>query len=100
MVRLGSFALILLSLPAAAWSAPPTEPRASKHTDSFQLPRSADDRRFAPKAPGRAEIAPNTHFGFGIYGLKPEKSYLQPATGREIDAPKQRRAAVGFSLKF
>lgn len=100
MVRLVAFALILLSLPDAAWSSPPTDARTSKQPDSYQLPRSANDRRFAPRTPGRAEIAPNTHFGFGIYGLKPERSYLQPTTGREINAPKQRRAAVGFSLKF
>jgi hypothetical protein len=48
----------------------------------------------------RAGVAPNAHLGFGMFGLKSEKALLQPATGREIDMRKQRRAAVGISLKF
>ena len=100
MVRLGSVALILLSLPAAAWSGPPAgaEPGQSR---SFHLPRPPADFRFvADERFGRTEIAPNAHIGFGMFGLKPEKSHLRPVTGREINIPKQRRAAVGFSLKF
>lgn len=98
MVRLASVALIVLSLPVAAWSKPPaTEPERVR---SFQLPPPAD-RQFTLDGPfGRKEIAPNTHFGFGMFGLKSDKTDLRPATGREIIAPKQRRAAVGFSLKF
>jgi hypothetical protein len=99
MVRPGSVALIVLSLPAAAWSNPPTAD--PERTRSFHLPRPVAEHRLAPDAPiGRLEIAPNAHFGFGMFGLKPEKTHLQPVTGREINAPKQRRAGVGFSLKF
>lgn len=101
MVRLGSVALIVLSLPAAAWSNPPATAESSGRTQSFHLPPTSDHHRFAPDGSvGRALIAPNTHFGVGIFGLKSEKSYLQPVTGREIDTRKQRRAGVGFSLKF
>lgn len=99
MVRPGSVALIALSLPAAAWSNPPTADPAPIR--SFHLPGPIFDHRLVPDAPiGRTEIAPNIQFGFGMFGLKPEKTHLQPVTGREINAPKQRRVAVGFSLKF
>lgn len=101
MVRLGSVALIVLSLPAAAWSNPPAAPEGSERPQSFHLPSASDHHRFAPDGPfGRAQIAPNTHFGVGMFGLKTEKTHLQPVTGREIDTRKQRRAGVGFSLKF
>lgn len=100
MVRLASAALILLSLPATAWSNPP-EAKAAGHKPSFQMPRPSSDYGLASETRiGRAEIAPNAHFGFGMFGLKSEKSPLRPVTVREINAPKQRRAAVGFSLKF
>lgn len=99
MVRLGSVALVLLLLPTAAWSKSPTTD--SDRARSFDLPQPSAYADLAPDRPiGRAEIAPNAHFGFGIFGMKSEKTHLQPATGREIDTRKQRRAAVGFSLKF
>jgi hypothetical protein len=98
MVRLGSVALIAISLPAAAWSNPPSS--SSEPLRTFHLPQPAADRFAREDRIGRTQIAPNTHFGFGMFGLKSEKSPLRPVTGREIDAPKQRRAAVGFSLRF
>lgn len=98
MVRMVPVALLIMSLPVAAWSKPPAADAGQRQT--FNLPRSSDHYRFAPGPAGRTEIAPNAHFGFGIFGMKSEKSFLQRVTGREIDAPKQRRAAVGFSLKF
>lgn len=100
MVRLAFVALIVL-LPTAAWSNPPASAEGSGRPQSFHLPPTSDHHRFAPDGSvGRALIAPNTHFGVGIFGLKSEKSYHQPVTGREIDTRKQRRAGVGFSLKF
>jgi hypothetical protein len=100
MIRLGVIALLATSFPAAAWSNPPAA-NEGPEAKSFHIPRFTAHHRFAPARPvGRAEIAPNAHFGFGIFGLKSERSYLQPVTGREIDTRKQRRAAVGFSLKF
>lgn len=100
MVRLGPVALIAMSLPAAALGNPPA-PVPPPLARSFYLPQpssefsDATDERF-----GRAQIAPNAHIGIGMFGLKPEKSALRPVTVREIDAPKQRRAAVGFLLRF
>ena len=99
MVRLTAVALFVLWLPATAWSNPPVAD-TSQDRNSYVLQSSAH-RHYAPEGPiGRAEVAPNAHVGFGMFGMKSERTYLQPVTGREIDAPKQRRAAVGFSLKF
>ena len=101
MVRLGSVALIALAMPTALWAGPPTSvpnPGSAKH---FHLPHLggsynySGDERF-----GRAQIAPNAQIGIGMFGLKSERSQLRPVTGRELDAPKHRRAAVGFSLRF
>lgn len=101
MIRLGSVALIVLSLPTSAWSNPPKTADQPAQKQSFHMPRPSTDYDLAPDGRiGRTEIAPNADFGFGMFGLKSEKSHLQPVTGREINTPKQRRAAVGFSLKF
>ena len=97
MVRLTCVALLALSLPAVAWSGPPAT--AAGKGRSFLLPQPHHRFESDPVI-GRAEIAPNATFGFGMFGLKYERSHLQPVTGREIDTRKQRRAAVGFSLKF
>lgn len=100
MVRLGSVAMILFSLPAAVWSAPRATAQNPDRTRSFHMPQPDHHANGPDAAIGRTQIAPNTHFGFGIFGLNSERSHLRPATGREIDARKQRRAAVGFSLQF
>ena len=100
MVRLGSVALMLIFLPVAAWSNPPESANAADRARSFHMPRPSQEFTFGTDHFGRAEIGPGAHFGFGIFGLKQERSHLRPVTVREIDAPKQRRPAVGFSLKF
>lgn len=98
MVRLGSVALFAMSLPAAAWGSPPSS-EISGPASSFQLPRPAGN--FAPVSEfGRARIAPNMRVGFGVFGLRPERNPLRPVTVQEINTPKQRRAAVGFSMQF
>jgi len=100
MVRLGAVALILSSLSAAASAGPREAAENTANATTFQLPKPSARFVASDERVGKTEIAPNTQFGFGMFGLKSEKSPLQPATGREIDMPKQRRAAVGFSLKF
>lgn len=95
MVRLSCVALLMLAAPAAGWGKPPAQPR------DFQMPTKHDFRDFAPDGPSiQTEISPNTRFGLGMFGLKSEKAPLRPATVREIETPKQRRTAVGFSVKF
>jgi hypothetical protein len=99
MARLACVALILISLPAAAWSDPPDG--AENRPRDYHMPRPSADHDYQPHQNiGRAQIAPNTQFGFGMFGLSKEKSHLKPVTGRELDVPKQRRASVGFLLKF
>lgn len=98
MVRLTCGVLLILCLPAAAWGKPPAAAPAQER--SSYLPQLSAHHHFAPRPIGRAEVAPNAHVGFGIFGMKSDRTYLQPVTGREIDAPKQRRAAVGFSMRF
>jgi hypothetical protein len=98
MVRLSSIALIAFSIPAAAWSAPPSSADDSKLT--FHLPQSAEHQHFAPAGDiGRTKIG-DAYFGFGVFGLKADKTNLRPVTVGETNAPKQRRAALGFSLEF
>ena len=100
MVRLGSVALLALALPVAAPGKPPPEQAPAFNRSFFipQVPRDFSDP--GDRGFGRAQISPNAQFGFGMFGLKPEKSPLRPVTVREIDTPKQRRAAVGFSVRF
>jgi len=102
MVRLPFAALIFLSLPALAWSNPlATAAEPTDRPRSFHLPQPSLLYRFVADVPfGRTEVAPNALVGFGMFGLTSDKNHLRPVTGREIDARKQRRAAVGLSLKF
>lgn len=101
MVRQFAVALLLMSLPAAAWSKPPKPTDKADRERGFHMPQLADLQRFEADGPQlKAEISPNSSFGIGIFGLKPDKTHLRPVTVREITVPRQRRAAVGFSLKF
>lgn len=45
-------------------------------------------------------VGPNGRFGPGIFGLKSQTPRSRAVIGTEVSAPKQRRAGVGFSLKF
>lgn len=45
------------------------------------------------------EVMPNATLGFGFFGHK-SAGALAPVTERELAMPKQRKAAVGLSLRF
>ena len=77
--------------------------------------KSAEASRFAmPNAPSASTVGksdgtrifagtsllPNAVFGLGLFGEKAGREPLAPVTAREIDRPRQRKAAVGFSLRF
>ena len=98
MVRLGAVALLALSSASFAQGSPPAI--APDPDRSFQMPRPDGDRFDTDGRIGRTQIAPNALFGFGMFGLNSEKSPLRAPTGRELDEPKQRRAALGFSMSF
>ncbi len=57
--------------------------------------RNGGTRIFAGTA-----LLPNTMFGLGLFGERANREPLAPVTAREINLPKQRKAAVGFSLRF
>jgi hypothetical protein len=46
------------------------------------------------------EVGPSGRFGLGMFGLKSGAPRSRAVVGHEVSAPKQRRAGVGFSLKF
>jgi len=98
MIRLGAVALLALSSASFAQGGPAAT--APESGPGFQIPKADGDRFDTDGRVGRTRIAPNALFGFGMFGLKSEKTPLRAATGRELDEPKQRRAAVGLSLSF
>ena len=45
-------------------------------------------------------VGSNGRFGFGTFGLMPDAARGRAITVREVNEPRNRRAGVGFSLKF
>lgn len=110
---MGRLVLIAFGLwvPAgAAWAqpAPPpspwhvnAEPQPVKlldlsPTDADPLINDGPDSRVV----AGTEVLPNGMFGVGMFGEEMEESVHSPATVWEFSLPKQRKPAVGFSLKF
>lgn len=56
--------------------------------------------RALEREPPSIDIGSYGRFGLGMFGLKPETPRNRAVTVREVTSPKQRRAGVGFSLKF
>jgi hypothetical protein len=46
------------------------------------------------------DVGSNARFGLGVFGLKSQTPRSKAVIGHELSAPKQRRAGVGFSVKF
>ena len=46
------------------------------------------------------DVGSSGRFGIGIFGLKPDTARGRAITVREVNEPRNRRAGVGFSLKF
>jgi hypothetical protein len=103
-------------LPASAWSqsnvnaapvaspeswqtkmaeAPP--PNYSVHStgSAATTPPDSSTRMFAGM-----EVSSDATVGFGLFGLKRERSLLPHVTGYDASRPRSRRAAIGLSLKF
>ena len=114
MARLAAVALIALFLPAASWSQSARNNVVTRQPEASQpaMPQSPSRHyglpsggyRFDSKAAhglfAGVEVAPNTSFGLGMFGLKAQPSQGAPVTRREIDTRRSRRVGVGFSLKF
>lgn len=105
-------ATILLPLISISTGAQAADPSGSPwhanekihHSRNFHISDQASDSK-AGKAWGSRIIAgqqlmPNGMLGIGMFGHKAEKGPHSAATARDYALPKQRKAAVGFSLKF
>lgn len=111
MARLAATILVLTLAPMAAGAQAAEPLNTSSHLDqkgqpsrSFKLPQfgsrfSHDDRSGSRIFAGR-ELMPNGVIGVGMFGQKAEKGPLSPVTARDLSIRKQRKAALGFSLKF
>lgn len=110
MARLVPIASMIAILSAPAWSqptpvAPISAPEASQHgkAPNYDIP---DDQvtsiggGFGSQVLAGTQLAPDTLVGFGIFGLKAEKSPHAAATARDLSITRSRKAAVGVSLKF
>lgn len=67
---------------------------------TFTMPIAPESWAFESLPFAATEIAPNATFGIGMFGLRRERSGLAPATVREVNSRRTRRAGVGFSFKF
>jgi hypothetical protein len=115
LTRLVPIALLLSILPASAWSQTNVNGASVVSPESWQTkmtevrppnyslqgagsavaPLDSSTRMFAS-----TEISSYATVGFGLFGLKRERSLLPHVTGYDGSRPRSRRAAVGLSLKF
>jgi|RhiMethySRZTD1v2_1073278.scaffolds.fasta_scaffold3254753_2 hypothetical protein len=100
-----------IAMPAGtAWSQPASspnpwhvniEPQAVHEpdlslADTGQLYSGQPDSRII----AGTEVMPNGMFGIGMFGEKTAPRAHAPATVRDFSLPRNRKPAVGFSLKF
>jgi hypothetical protein len=115
LTRLIAIALIASILPASAWgqtnmdSTPVVSSTwqtkmAEGHLPNYSLqnedsattaPRGSNTRMFAS-----TEVSSTATVGFGLFGLKRERSAQRHVTGNDASRPCSRQAAIGLSLKF
>lgn len=98
--------LAIASLAAGAAASEPAPPGGDSGAAApgYAIPRTpsaaATERRDGTRIFAGTALLPNTVFGLGLFGERARKEPLAPVTAREISLPKQRKAAVGFSLRF
>lgn len=111
MARLVLIGMALTLSTAAATAQPPGERQNPWQTDElrpagrdFTMPGEHRDGAARPGSGSRIfageELMPNGVIGFGMFGEKAERSPHSRSIARELTLPKQRKAAVGFLLKF
>jgi hypothetical protein len=83
--------LTLVATPATGQSNSSTEPWRIRE---MTPPAS---QNYQPPA---VDVGSSGRFGIGIFGLKPDTARGRAITVRDVNAPRQRRAGVGLSLKF
>jgi hypothetical protein len=103
--------LSMLLLASAGWAqspAPPPNPWQvivePEPTPGFDLSTGVTQSTSAGGPGSRivadTEVLDDGTFGFGMFGHKAERSAHSPATARDFGMPRDRKPAVGFSLKF
>jgi hypothetical protein len=92
MARLHAVALVALltSIPSAAQTV---------GSDNWRFREVRPAVEPARQLPG-AKLGANGRFGIGMFGIRDDSARRRPVIVREVDAPRHRRAGVGFSLKF
>ena len=111
MARLIATLLVLTLVPLAA-GAQAAEPSGTllradekpRPARSFDIVDQTSDGNAAKAWGSRIfagrQLMPNGVIGVGMFGPKAEKGPHSAATARDLSVRKQRKAAVGFSLKF
>jgi hypothetical protein len=115
LTRLIAIALIVSILPASAlgqtnvdsapvvsstWQTKMAEGRLPNYSlqseeSAATAPSGSNTRMFAS-----TEVSSQATVGFGLFGLKRERSPQPHVTGYDASRPRSRRAAIGLSLKF
>ena len=84
----------------APWSGIEKPPETSNFSMPHAAPAPTAEMNGGSRIFAGTALLPNTMFGLGLFGERVSGEPLAPVTGREIDLPKRRKAAVGFSLRF
>lgn len=92
MVRTLSVVMVSASLAA---------PAAAQTVSKSESWRIADvPSQIAERQMPSVNVGSTGRFGPGMFGLKSQMPRSRAVVGHEVSTPKQRRAGVGFSLKF
>jgi len=92
MVRSTCAALLLIAIAA---------PAAGQNMTADNAWRVRDTTIDTPRQQLPAiEVGNFGRFGVGIFGLKSQTPRSRAVTVREVSEPRERRAGVGFSMKF
>lgn len=110
MARIGHFGWALLAFPAVGIAQTPApsaspwqvqvEPQKAQSFDiastRINLPSDNPDSRVV----AGTEVLPNGMVGFGMFGERTQSANHSRSTVRDFSLPRDRKPAVGFSLKF
>lgn len=89
--------LVCVALLSAIASAPAAG-QAVAPSDAWRF-REISIPASSPQLPA-FELGASGRIGLGMFGIKPDISRSRAVVARDVTAPRQRRAGVGFTLKF
>lgn len=93
MVRLVPVTLLLLL------ASEPADAQSESGADAWRF-RQVEYSNNANLQLSATTIGSRGRLGLGIFGFKSDPARQRAVTVREVDAPRHRRAGIGFSLKF